>query len=182
VGNPVGHQLERIVLLRIPKEQTMIEGLRLTIPGEKLRLLLHERIHHHQRCADRWAREQTRTPSDQTEDNPLLPEHMCSNEEERHRWRIEVLSFIRDHIEIGETYRLAQADLDFGELLPSPPESLAQEEFEDRTRMGLSLERIAKASEGFGSLGYRLPLGEAEDTDDFSISRPDLGNGPEDPH
>ena len=48
----------------------------------------------------------------------------------------------------------------FGELLPSPPECLAQEEFEDRIRMGVALERIAKASEG-------------------CISRPDLGNGPE---
>ena len=167
----------------------MIEGLKLTIPGEKLRMLLDERIHHHQRCADRWAHEQTRTPSDQTEDNPLLPEHMCSHEEERHRWRTDVLSFIRDHIEIGETYRLAQADLDFGELLPSAPGCLAQEDFEDRTRIGFALERIAKASEGFGSLDCRLlashestgsqPLSEAEDTDDFRITRQDLENGPE---
>ena len=171
----------------------MIEGLKLTIPGEKLRMLLDERIHHHQRCADRWAHEQTRTPSDQTEDRPLLPEHICSNEEERHRWRADVLSFIRDHIEIGETYRLTQSDLNFGELLPSVPECLAQEDFEDRTRMGFALERIAKASEGFGSLGYRLlanhaiphpgtrsqPSGEGEDTDDFDITRLDLENGPD---
>jgi hypothetical protein len=170
----------------------MIEGLKLTIPGEKLRMLLDERIRHHQRCADRWAHEQTRTPSDQTEDSPLLPEHMCGNEEDRHRWRTDVLSFIRDHIEIGETYRLAQADLDFGELLPSAPECSAQEDFEDRTRVGFALERIAKAVEGFGTLGYRLlpnhqiphagtasqPSGEAEDTD-FRITRQDLENGPE---
>ena len=79
----------------------------------------------------RWAHEQARTPSDQTEDSPLLPEHMCSNEEDRHRWRTDVLSFIREHIEIGETYRLSQADLEFGDLLPSAPECLAQEDFED---------------------------------------------------
>ena len=171
----------------------MIEGLKLTIPGEKLRMLLDERIHHHQRCADRWAHEQTRTPSDQTEDNPLLPDHMCSHEEERHRWRTDVLSFIRDHIEIGETYRLAQADLDFGELLPSTPECLAQEDFEDRTRVGFALERIAKVSEGFGTLGYRVisnhqipharagsqPSSEEEDADDFRITRQDPENGPE---
>jgi len=170
----------------------MIEGLKLTIPGEKLRMLLDERIRHHQGCADRWAHEQARTPADQSEDNPLLPEHMCSHEEERHRWRTDVLSFIRDHIEIGETSRLAQADLDFGELLPSAPECLAQEDFEDRTRVGFALERIAKASEGFGTLGYRVlqdyqiphtgtgsqPSGEAEDTD-FRITRQDLENGPE---
>src|SRR5262249_40855637 len=151
------------------------------------------RMQHHQRCADRWAHEQTRTPSDQTEDNPLLPEHICSNEEERHRWRTDVLSFIRDHIEVGETYRLAQADLDFGELLPSAPECLAQEDFADRTRTGFALERIARASEGFGSLGYRLlanvasphvgtvsqPSAEGEDTDDYRITRLDLENGPD---
>ena len=121
----------------------MIEGLKLTIPGEKLRMLLDERIRHHRGCADRWAHEQARTPSDQTEDSPLLPEHMCSNEEDRHRRRADVLSFIRDHIEIGETYRLAQADLDFGELLPSAPECYA----------------------GTGS----QPSGEAEDTGPFDL-------------
>ena len=34
-------------------------------------------------------------PEEQTEDEPLLPEHICENEAERHEWRAAVLEFIR---------------------------------------------------------------------------------------
>jgi hypothetical protein len=105
-------------------EADMIEGLRLTIPGEDLRRLLAQRIADHRRCADRWKREQTRTEEDQTEERPLLPEHMCENEAERHEWRAKVLEFIRDRIESTEVYRVGEADLHFGELLPEKPGSL----------------------------------------------------------
>jgi len=46
---------------------------------------------------------------------------MCANEAQRHEWRAAVLGFIRDHIEPAEIYRLGEADLAFGELLPEKP-------------------------------------------------------------
>ena len=39
-------------------------------------VLLEARIDHHGVCSDRWAHEKTRTSEDETEDAPLLPEHM----------------------------------------------------------------------------------------------------------
>ena len=53
---------------------------------------------------------------------------MCENEAERHEWRASVLSFIGDHVDIKETYRLGADDLAFGELLPDKPGWLDQEE------------------------------------------------------
>src|SRR2546425_10120293 len=112
----------------------MIDGLRLTIPGEQLRRLLEQRIDDHRRCADRWKREEARKPEDQTEDEPLLPDHICENEAQRHEWRAAVLGFIRDCIESAEVYRLGEADLHFGELLPETPGWLEQEQYEERNR------------------------------------------------
>jgi hypothetical protein len=86
-------------------------------------------------CADWWAHEKTRTSEDETEDAPLLPEHMCTNEAERHAWRADVLQFIRDHLEPAETYHLCAADLEIDELLPSRPEWLTQDEYEERTTL-----------------------------------------------
>jgi hypothetical protein len=105
----------------------MIDGLKLTITGEELRSLIEHRIDSHEQSADRWRRERERTPEQETEEEPLLPDHMCANEAERHEWRAEVLDFIRDHIDVGETYRLGDADLMFGELLPDKPGWLEQE-------------------------------------------------------
>jgi hypothetical protein len=122
----------------------MVDGLRLTISGEELRGLLDERIEDHERCVARWKREQARTPEEQTEDEPLLPEDMCEHEAERHEWRADVLGFIRDHIDAAEVYRLSEADLLFGELLPAKPWAIEQEEFEDRTRVGFQLERLTR--------------------------------------
>ncbi len=171
----------------------MIDGLRLTIPGERLRLLLDGRIQHHEQRASRWTRERNRTRGEQTEEAPLLPEDMCRNEAQRHVWRAEVLGFIRDHVEAAETYRLASADLEFGELLPEAPEWLLQDDHEERTRIGFALERVTKAIEGLGSLtwgllaGHGTPTadaaptapGQSQETDDFRATRLDIDNGPE---
>ena len=89
-------------------------------------------------------REMTRTAEEQTEDEPLLPEHMCEHEADRHEWRAEVLEFLRDHLEPLEIYRLAESDLEFGEILPAKPDAVEQSEFEERTRVGFGLEQIAK--------------------------------------
>jgi hypothetical protein len=94
-------------------------------------------------------REQARTPEEQTEDEPLMPEHICENEAERHEWRVTVLEFIRDRIESAEVYRLGEADLRFGELLPEKPAWLEQEEYEERTSVGFHPERLSKKLEKY---------------------------------
>ena len=71
----------------------MIDGLKLTVTGDELRTLLDQRIEDHLRRAERWKREQARTAYQQTEDEPLLPDHICENEAERHEWRADVLGF-----------------------------------------------------------------------------------------
>jgi hypothetical protein len=91
----------------------VIDGLMLTVPGEKLRGLLEQRMHEHKRRADWWRQQQARTAEEQTEEEPLLPDHICANEAERHDWRADVLGFIRDHINAAAAYRLGEADLAF---------------------------------------------------------------------
>ena len=144
----------------------MIDGLKLTLTGEELRSLLNERIASHERGADRWKHEQERDPATQTEDEPVLPEHMCENECERHQWRAEVLQFIRDHIDPSEVYRLGAADPEFGELLPAKPRWIEQEEYEERTSIGFSLERLTKEMGDLPSALGSTVGGHDEDTDD----------------
>lgn len=103
------------------KKNAAIDGLKVTISGHELRTLLEQRIHDHERRAQRWKREQARTSEQQTEDEPLLPGHMCANEAERHDWRADVLGFIRDHIEAAEVYRLGEGDLVFASYCPRSP-------------------------------------------------------------
>lgn len=129
----------------------MIDGLRLTISGEELRRLFEQRIESHRRRVDWWRREQARNPEEQTEDKPLLPDQICENESERHEWRAAVLGFVREHIESLEIYRLSEADLAFGELLPEKSALLEQQECQERTSVGFNLERLAK------SVGEALP-------------------------
>ena len=147
----------------------MIDGLRLTISGKELRKLLDERIHEHRRRADHWEREAARSPEDQTEDDPVLPEHMCTNESERHEWRADVLEFLRDHIEPTEIYRLAEADLEFGELLPEKPGALELSEYEERTAVGFHLGRMAKNIGAFERCEYALELAAKQASPDGSV-------------
>jgi hypothetical protein len=136
--------------------RTMIDGLKLTFSGDELRRLLETQIQRHQQSADWWAGARTRTPEDQSDEAPLLPEHMCGNEAERYAWRAEVLAFIRDHLEAAETYRLGSADLEFGELLPEKPGWLQQDEYEEKTRVGFTLERLTKSLDGGARMTYGL--------------------------
>jgi hypothetical protein len=158
----------------------MNDGLKLTFSGEELRKLLEERIAYHDRCADRWRREQLRTKEDETEDAPLLPDHMCEHEEDEHTWRSEVLGFIRDHIDGHETYRLGAADVEFGELFPPKPGSVEQAEYEDRTRYAFNLEQLTKRVGELASRGFCAALtGAYETPDGFKVSRVDVEGGPE---
>jgi len=122
----------------------MIDGLKLTLTGDELRGLMARRVTEYRAAATRWFRERQRTAADQTEDAPLLPEHMCENEAERLEWRADVLEFLRDHLEPLEVYRLGEDDLEFADILPPRPGWLEQAEYEERTQVGFSLERIAR--------------------------------------
>jgi hypothetical protein len=133
-----------IVVGEVKASNVMIDGLKLTVTGEELRALLQQRIDDHLQRATRWKREQARTSEEQTDETPLLPDHICENEAERHEWQADVLGFIREHIESSEVYRLGQADLAFGELLPDKPGWLEQDEYEERTSIGFHLGRLTK--------------------------------------
>jgi hypothetical protein len=126
----------------------MIEGLKLTMTGEEIRTALDARIRVHERRAEHWHHEAERTPESQTEEHPLLPEEMCENEAEEERWRVDVLTFIRDHIEPSEVYRLDEDDLAFGELLPEKPVWMEQEEYERENALRFGVERLYR-SRGF---------------------------------
>jgi len=170
----------------------MIDGLKITISGEELRTLLGDGVRRHEKKASRWTRETMRTEEDETEDAPLLPQHMCENEAERHTWRATVLAFIRDHVDAGETYRLSVAELDEGELLPEKPGWLVQDEYEERTRVGFNLDRLVKSVRGLENAATlrnsaepdRNDFGDfpetvIEETDDFRTTRIDVEGGPE---
>ncbi|HEY1302510.1 MAG TPA: hypothetical protein VGF24_03115 [Vicinamibacterales bacterium] len=170
----------------------MIDGLKVTISGEELRALLDDGVRRHESRASRWTRETMRTKEDETEDAPLLPEHMCENEAERDTWRATVLAFIRDHVDAGETYRLSVAELDEGELLPEKPGWLVQDEYEERTRAGFNLERLVKSARRLeitgalrrGAESERNNAGDfpetlIEETDEFRTTRVDVEGGPE---
>lgn len=109
----------------------MIDGLKLTMTGEEIRSLIEQRAAEHRTRATNWKREAARTPEDQTEDRLLMPERMCEHEAGQHEWRAEVLTFVRDHVDPSEIYQLGEWDLDFAELLPTRPEWLEQDEFDE---------------------------------------------------
>jgi hypothetical protein len=138
-----------------------VQGLKLTFSGIELRTLLEARCEVHLQRAVHWRNERERTPEDATEDEPLFPDHMCENEAEECEWRADVLGFIRDHIDVDETYRLGQADLAFGDLLPEKPGWMQQSEYEERTGMAFSLGRIAKRFERLGPWDFCPQPGDA---------------------
>jgi len=129
----------------------MIEGFRLTISGEELRRLLDERMADHGDSVDRWKRELARTPAGEPADEVFVPDHICENEIDRHEWRAEVLAFLRDHVDPSEVYPVGEADLAFAELLPQKPGWMEQLEYEERTRVGFTLERLVREVRGLAS-------------------------------
>jgi len=140
----------------------MIDGLKVTITGEELRQLLERRAELHRGRAAHWQRELERTPEQQTEEAPLLPDQICENEADRHEWRADVLDFLREHLEPLEVYRLGESDLEFGELLPEEPGWMQQEEYEERNRIGFELERLRReVAPHFYSYDRREPTSPA---------------------
>jgi hypothetical protein len=144
----------------------MIDGLKLTLTGEELRARLQERVEDHQRRVEWYRHEKTREPDPNDEYDFCLPEHQCEYGEELHDWRARALAYIAEHIEGGEVYRLSDADLAFGEILPEKPGSVRQSDFERDERIGSSLERIAKeiGRSGFGAGAIAEALMESRQT------------------
>jgi hypothetical protein len=146
----------------------MIDGLKLTMTGQELRKRLDERIKDHERRAAFYKAEAKREPDPDDENDFGLPEHMCEFEQEFHGWRAKALAYIREHVEGGEVYRLDQADLAFGEILPEKPGIVAQDDYEREHRIGFSLERIAREigrsrSDPFGLAEMQVPRMRAPD-------------------
>ena len=158
----------------------MIDGLKLTFSGEELRKVLQERIADHGRCAEKWRCELGRTKEDETEDAPLFPDHICEHAEQKHLWRVDVLAFIREHIEARETYRVGAGDLEFAELLPPRPGTVEQEDFEERTALPFRLEQLTKrvGELASGRLSWR-EMHDYETPDGYKVTRVDVENGPE---
>ena len=158
----------------------MIDGLKLTFSGEELRKVLDQRIASHLRGAERWRRELSRTKDDETEDAPLVPDHICEHEEQKHLWRVDVLTFIRDHVDAQETYRVGAGDVEFGELSPPRPGSVEQEEFEERMALPFRLEQLTKRVGELASSGVSWAGMQAcEMPGGYKVSRVDVENGPE---
>ena len=154
----------------------MIDGLKLTFSGEELRKLQEERMVAHNESADHWRHELSRTPESQTEDAPLLPDHMCEHEVDVHVWRASVLEFIRNHVDARETYRLGAADLEFGELLPPKAGSIEQRDYEERNAVGFQLERLVKR---VGELTCGCAAAHYEPPPGYKLTRVDVEDGPE---
>jgi len=109
----------------------VVDGLRLTITGGELRRLLDDRIAEHERSAAYWKRELIRAAGEQADEGAGQNEETFANEAVRHEWRIDVLAFIRDHVEPLHTYCIDRSDLIFAELLPMKP-WFVEKEAEDR--------------------------------------------------
>ena len=91
----------------------MIDGLKMTLTGEELRKLLEARAAERRAAAARWQSQRERKAETATEDAPLLPDHMCENEADRQEWHAEVLTFLHDHLDPSEIYRLDLSDLEY---------------------------------------------------------------------
>ena len=100
----------------------MIDGLKLTMPGDALKAKLANRIRKHETALEKYRADLKMDPKDQTDEHPWLPEHILESMIDERTDRIAALTLIYDHIASGETYLLDKADLQFAELLPPPPE------------------------------------------------------------
>lgn len=100
----------------------MIDGLKLTMPGDVLKARVAGRIRLHESAVERYRADLKMDPKDQSDERPLLPDHILESMIDERLDRIAALTLIRDHVVSGETYLLDKSDLQFAEMLPPPPE------------------------------------------------------------
>ena len=96
----------------------MVEGLKLTLTGEQLIAKLNERIRFHTTALATQSKLLRRRTG---ENESSAAKRRIQREIAETENRIETLAFVRDHIEIDETYRLGEYDLRFADLLPEDP-------------------------------------------------------------
>jgi hypothetical protein len=94
----------------------MIDGLKVRMTSEALKVKLAERIAWHRHAAVEFERE-LRRPEGRRED-PMIPEHMLAHEIREHREQAGLLEMLRDHLVPGEVYQLGEMDLRFADLVP----------------------------------------------------------------
>ena len=125
----------------------MVTGIRVAFTGEEIREALHGRIEAARQRAERWKYEAGRPLENQTIEEPVLPTHICINEERRALWRADVLAVIHERINRSEVYLLSKRELDFLGLLPPKPPLLGPYDLEDESREGFTIERIDTGTE-----------------------------------
>jgi hypothetical protein len=126
----------------------MITGLRVGFTGEEICAALDGRIEDCRRRAARWKYEAERPLESQTIDEPILPTHICMNEERLATWKAAVLTLIRDRIERSEVYLLEKRELASAGLLPPRPALVDAYDLDDGMTNGFSLERVDTGSAG----------------------------------
>jgi len=99
----------------------MIDGLRLDVTADEIVKLLDERINEHVEGADTDesnAEKLSRTDDDDDDMDEVAVSTRLRRRAQRGRERAEALTFMRNHLVRGETYRLTAEDLRALELLP----------------------------------------------------------------
>ena len=102
---------------------------------------------------------------------PCFVKPISEHEARRHQWHADVLTFIRDQIEPGETYRLGAADVEFAELLPEKPDVVAQAEDEECHELSTYLRQLARSVEAHSCVCTQDP--------DFKATTVEKEGGPE---
>jgi len=100
----------------------MIDGLRLDVTADEIVKLLDERINEHVEGADTDESNAEKLSRTEDDDDDGMDEVTVSTRlrrrAQRERERAEALTFMRNHVVRGETYRLTADDLRTLELLP----------------------------------------------------------------
>ena len=114
--------------LPLPREAT--RGIQLNVPGRELVVRLGERIRWHRERADalilqmKKVAEVEREAADDLLDilgQYASPRKPLEKRVREHQDRAAFLTFLRDHIDAHELYRLDSADLRMTEILPDKP-------------------------------------------------------------
>ena len=126
----------------------MVTGIRVEITGQEICAALDDRINRERQRADRWKYEAGRPPESQTIEEPVLPTHICMNEERLSLWRADRLAVIQRRIKPSEVYLLNKRELDFLGLLPAKPTLLGPYDLEDESHEEFTIERIDTGRDG----------------------------------
>lgn len=100
----------------------MVEGLRISVKGKRVKAAIAKRIKRLEAAISRYRDDLKMDPKDQTDERPLLPDHMLENMIEEREDEIAALAMFRDNLVDAEVYLLAKQDMEFAHMIPPPPE------------------------------------------------------------